>query len=170
MPHAVIDLEAVKARRPLPNSSCFLTFALPRIFPASKFTPLSLLLRDNTGSKIAKAPNAESTLPATMAEEIAQLKQLQAGLNAAFDSFFKAAQDSPGNAGALANAKGQIGTLAQITFGAVLGPAFSILGLTSQVSSPIEVGNLEFKAKSSLAVRICSGTRCGRSEYLQNCQ
>jgi hypothetical protein len=70
-----------------------------------------------------------------MAEEIAQFKQLHAGLMAAFDNFFKSAQDTPDNVGAIAAAKQQIGTLAQITFETALGPAFSIIGLTLQVSS-----------------------------------
>lgn len=73
----------------------------------------------------------------TMAQEIAQLKQLQADLNAAFDSFFKSTQDSPANVKEITSAKQRIGTLAQITFGAVLGPAFTVLGLTVQVSSRI---------------------------------
>lgn len=68
-----------------------------------------------------------------MADDIAALKQLQAGLNAAFEEFFKAAEESPKNAGAIAAGKEKIGTLAQITFGTALGPAFSIIGLTSQV-------------------------------------
>jgi hypothetical protein len=32
-----------------------------------------------------------------MAEEIAQFKQLQAGLNAAFDDFFKYTKETPNN-------------------------------------------------------------------------
>lgn len=68
-----------------------------------------------------------------MAGEIAQLKQLQAGLNAAFDNFFETAHTLD-DVGAIASAKQQIGKLAQITFGTTLGPAFSIIGLTSQVS------------------------------------
>jgi hypothetical protein len=69
-----------------------------------------------------------------MADEIAQLKQLQAGLNAAFDGLFKSAQETPQNAAAVATAKDQIAGLAQMTFGAALGPAFSLIGLSSQVS------------------------------------
>jgi hypothetical protein len=78
-----------------------------------------------------------------MAEEIAQLKQLQASINTAFDNLFKSAQESPQNARAIAAAKQQLGATAQMTFGAVLGPAFSILGLTIQVSSQFDTGNLE---------------------------
>jgi hypothetical protein len=80
---------------------------------------------------------------ANMAEEIVQLNQLQAGMNAAFDSLFKSIEESPNNARAIAAAKQQIGTMAQMTFGTVLGPAFSIIGLTSQVSSRVDAGNLE---------------------------
>jgi hypothetical protein len=76
-----------------------------------------------------------------MAEEIAQLKQLQASMNAAFENVFKSAQESPQNAKAVAAAKQQLGATAQMTFGAVLGPAFSIINLTIQVSSQIDVGN-----------------------------
>jgi hypothetical protein len=74
---------------------------------------------------------------ANMADEIAQLRQLQAGLNAAFDDLFKTTQEKPNDTGAIAAAKEQIGNMAQITFGTVLGPAFSIIGLTMQVSSRI---------------------------------
>ena len=70
-----------------------------------------------------------------MAEEIAQLQQLQAGMNAAFDNLIKSTQEGPTNGKAIAAAKEQTVTMAQITMGAVLGPAFSILGLSSQVSS-----------------------------------
>ncbi len=73
--------------------------------------------------------------------EIALLKELQAGLNAAFDSLFKAAQDGPNNAKAIATAKQQVSTLSQVTFGAVVGPAFSILGLSIQVSLQVDVSN-----------------------------
>ena len=70
-----------------------------------------------------------------MADEIAQFKQLQAGVNAAFDSLFKATQDSPINGGAIAAAKENVATMAQVTMGTVLGPAFSVIGLSAQVSS-----------------------------------
>jgi hypothetical protein len=78
-----------------------------------------------------------------MVDEIALLKQLQADVNTAFDGFFKLVQESPGNSGAIAVAKERIGTVAQITSGTALGPAFSILGLSSQVSSRLNVGNLK---------------------------
>ena len=81
-------------------------------------------------------PVPEHKLPtpdvlATMAEEIAQLKQLQVEMNSAFDNLFKSVQDSPDKVGVIASAKERIGTMAQITLGTVLGPAFSILGFTS---------------------------------------
>jgi len=77
-----------------------------------------------------------------MADEIKQLKYLQASMNAAFESLLKSTQESPQDAKAIAAAKEQIATTAQMTFGAVLGPVFSIIGLTCQVSSRINVGNL----------------------------
>jgi hypothetical protein len=84
-----------------------------------------------------------------MAEEIAQLKQLQVEMNSAFDNLFKSVQDSPDKVGVIASAKERIGTMAQITLGTVLGPAFSILSFTSQVGSRVEAGNLQFKAHIS---------------------
>jgi hypothetical protein len=78
-----------------------------------------------------------------MDEEIVQLKQLQAGMNAAFESLFQSTQESPQNAKEIVAAKQQISTLAKMTFGAVLGPAFSIIGLSCQVSSRVDARNLE---------------------------
>jgi hypothetical protein len=43
----------------------------------------------------------------------------------------------------MAAAKEQIGTLAQGTFGTVLGPAFSIIGLSTQVSSQILAASMK---------------------------
>lgn len=64
--------------------------------------------------------------------DIAQFKQLQGSMNAAFDGLLNTIQEDPNNAGAIAAAKDQIGALAQMTFGAVLGPAFSIMSLSCQ--------------------------------------
>ncbi|KAN0102557.1 S-adenosyl-L-methionine-dependent methyltransferase [Hyaloscypha variabilis] len=68
-----------------------------------------------------------------MADNLAQLKELQAGMNAAFESLFKSAEEIPSNGKAIAAAKGQLAATAQMTFGAVLGPAFSVINLTTQV-------------------------------------
>jgi phage tail tape-measure protein len=105
-----------------------------------------------------------------MAEEIAQLKQLQASMNAAFDNLFKSAQEGAQNARAVAAAKQQLGATAQMTFGAALGPAFSIIGLTIQVSSRFDAGNLERKAHISQAPCICRRTDCDRSETIRDYQ
>jgi len=72
-----------------------------------------------------------------MADNLAQLKELQAGMNAAFESLFKSAEEIPSNGKAIAAAKGQLAATAQMTFGAVLGPAFSVVNLTTQVSAPM---------------------------------
>jgi hypothetical protein len=56
--------------------------------------------------------------------------------------FFKSAQDSPENAGAIATAKQRIGDIAQVTLGTAIGPVYSIIGLSLQVSLRIEAGNL----------------------------
>lgn len=103
-----------------------------------------------------------------MAEEIAQLKQLQAGINAAFKSLFKATDEGPTNGKAIAAAKGQIATMAQMTFGAVLGPAFSIISLSSQVGLRIEVDNLESKLTSLQANCIFCSANCIGSETLRD--
>jgi hypothetical protein len=75
-----------------------------------------------------------------MDEEIAQLKLLQISMNAAFDSLFKSAEEGPQNAKAIAAAKQQLGATAQMTFGASIGPTFSIISLSIQVSSKIDAG------------------------------
>jgi len=67
--------------------------------------------------------------------EIEQLKQLQADLDVSFNKLFESVQDAPNNGGAVAAAKERVGALAQAILGAVLGPAFSIIGLSTQVSS-----------------------------------
>jgi len=87
-----------------------------------------------------------------MAEEIEQLKQLQVAMNAAFDRLLKSTQESPNNGKAIAEAKQQIGTMAEMTLGAVLGPAFSIISLSAQVSLRIalDAGNPERKEKQKL--------------------
>lgn len=105
-----------------------------------------------------------------MAGEMVQLKQLQTGMNAAFDKIFKAAEDGPNNSGVIAAAKGELATMAQVTLGSALGPAFSIIGLSAQVSSRIDKDNLELKAHVSQAYRICGGANCDRSESLRNYQ
>jgi hypothetical protein len=76
-----------------------------------------------------------------MAEEIAQLKQLQVSMNAAFDNLFKSVEEGPQNTKAIAVAKQQLGAIAQMTFGASIGPAFSIISLSIQVSSIFDAGN-----------------------------
>jgi hypothetical protein len=101
-----------------------------------------------------------------MAEEIAQLKQLQAGINAAFHGLFEATEESPNNGKAIAAAKGKIATMAQMTFGAVLGPAFSIISLSTQVSLRVDVDNLESKLTSPQANCICCSANCIGSETL----
>ncbi|KAF4986548.1 hypothetical protein F66182_16815, partial [Fusarium sp. NRRL 66182] len=67
-----------------------------------------------------------------MADEIAQFKQLQAEMNAAFDSLIQSSQDGSNNAGAIAAAKQKLGAISQVTLGTVLGPAFSVMGFTLQ--------------------------------------
>jgi demethylsterigmatocystin 6-O-methyltransferase len=84
-----------------------------------------------------------------MAEEIAQLRQLQASMNAAFDGLLKATEESPENAGAIATAKEHIGKMAQMTLGTVLGPASSIMILSCQVGSRIDASDLDEKANIS---------------------
>ena len=105
-----------------------------------------------------------------MAVEIAQFKQLQAGMNAAFDKIFKAADDCPNNGGVIAAAKGELATMAQVTLGSALGPAFSIIGLSAQVSPRIDKDYLKLKAHVSQAYCICGGASCDRSESLRNYQ
>jgi hypothetical protein len=80
-----------------------------------------------------------------MAEEnqIAQLKQLQADLNAAFESFFNSTQQSPKAPREIATAKQQINTLTQRISGAILGPAFSLINLALQVRSRVHSNDLE---------------------------
>jgi hypothetical protein len=105
-----------------------------------------------------------------MAEEIEQFKQLQAGMNAAFDGLIKSFQEGPNNGKATAATKGQVVTMAQMTLGAVLGPAFSLIGLSSQVSSRIDVYHLARKAHMSSAPCICSSADCARIETFRDCQ
>ncbi|RFU23740.1 hypothetical protein B7463_g12599, partial [Scytalidium lignicola] len=114
-----------------------------------KFTPLFVLFCAVTGSKKVKiqvTPKATGN----MAEEIAQLKQLQADMNAAFDDLFNFSQDSPNNAGAIAAAKERIGTMAQKTLGTVLGPAFSIINLSSQTNADPMILQRIMRAISSM--------------------
>lgn len=84
-----------------------------------------------------------------MADEIAQFKQLQAEMNAAFDSLIQSSQDGSNNAGAIAAAKQKLGAISQVTLGTVLGPAFSVMGFTLQVRSSSKESNLEGKAHVS---------------------
>jgi hypothetical protein len=64
-----------------------------------------------------------------MADDIAALKQLQVGLNAAFEAVY-AAKDAK----TLATAKEGLVGLGYATAGAALGPAFSIIALSGTVS------------------------------------
>jgi hypothetical protein len=63
-----------------------------------------------------------------MVDEIATLKQLQAGLNASFDAVY-AAEDAK----SLALAKERLLGVGFATVGTVLGPVFTIMSLTAQV-------------------------------------
>lgn len=74
-------------------------------------------------------------LTANMSEEIAQLKQLQADINGAFDDLLKSSQESLNNPRVISDAKERLGTMAQKTLATLMGPAFSIITLSSQVSS-----------------------------------
>lgn len=65
-----------------------------------------------------------------MADEIATLKQLQAGLNASFEAVY-AAKD----AASLAKAKEGLIGLGHATAGVAMGPAFSIVSMAATVSS-----------------------------------
>lgn len=103
-----------------------------------------------------------------MADEITQFKQLQAQMNAAFDSLIQSSQDGSNNAGAIAAAKQQIAALSQVTLGTVLGPVFSIIGLTLQVSSSTQATRKE-KLTSSPAASVYGGANCDRSKCLRNC-
>jgi hypothetical protein len=68
-----------------------------------------------------------------MADEVAILKQLQAGLNAAFESIFTTVEKDPKNVKAIADGKEQLVGLSHATIGTALGPAFSLISLTSTV-------------------------------------
>jgi hypothetical protein len=70
-----------------------------------------------------------------MADEaqVAQLKKLQADLNAAFDVFYLSAQQDPVSPKAKSAAKQQINTLAQKVSETIQGPAFSLITLALQV-------------------------------------
>lgn len=70
-----------------------------------------------------------------MADDIAQLKQLQAGMNAAFESFFAIAEKEPTNAVGIVAAKEEIAKLGQTTSEAALGPAVSVMRFSLQVRS-----------------------------------
>lgn len=74
-----------------------------------------------------------------MAEEIAALKQLQAGLNASFEALFAIAEKEPTNVKAFAQAKEQIAGLSSATASVALGPASSAIGLSATVGSDITV-------------------------------
>ncbi|KAF2427851.1 S-adenosyl-L-methionine-dependent methyltransferase [Tothia fuscella] len=66
-----------------------------------------------------------------MENEIAALKQLQAGLNATFESYFSLTEKDPKNVKGIAAAKEQLVGLSQATMGTALGPAFSMMGISS---------------------------------------
>jgi hypothetical protein len=68
-----------------------------------------------------------------MADDIAALKQLQAGLNATFESIFSTVENDPKNIKAVALAKEQLVALSHATIGTALGPAFSLMSLSGSV-------------------------------------
>jgi hypothetical protein len=68
-----------------------------------------------------------------MADEVATLKQLQAGLNAAFESVFTTIENDPKNVKAIAASKEQLVGLSHATIGTALGPAFSLISLSATV-------------------------------------
>ena len=68
-----------------------------------------------------------------MANDITQLKQLQASINDAFESLYSITEKEPTNVGATAAAKAEIGKLAQMTSQTSLGPVFTILQFSLHV-------------------------------------
>jgi hypothetical protein len=64
-----------------------------------------------------------------MSDDIATMKALQAGLNAAFETLFSAT-----DAKSVAIAKEQLTALGHATAGTALGPAVSLMGLSGTVS------------------------------------
>lgn len=68
-----------------------------------------------------------------MADEIATLKQLQAGLNASFEAIFSTIEDDPKNLKAIAAGKQQLVGLSHATIGTALGPVFSLMLLSATV-------------------------------------
>jgi hypothetical protein len=68
-----------------------------------------------------------------MADDIATLKQLQAGLNAAFESVISTIENDPKNVKGVAAAKEQLVGLSHATIGTALGPAFSLISLSASV-------------------------------------
>ena len=68
-----------------------------------------------------------------MADEVAILKHLQAGLNAAFESIFAIIEKDPTNVKAIADGKEKLVGLSNATIGTALGPAFSLISLSASV-------------------------------------
>lgn len=68
-----------------------------------------------------------------MADEIAKLKQLQAGLNASFEAIFSTMENDPTNLKAIAAGKAQLLGLSHATIETALGPAFALMSLSATV-------------------------------------
>lgn len=68
-----------------------------------------------------------------MADEVATLKQLQAGLNASFEAIFSTIKNDPTNLKAIATGKEQLVGLSHATIGTALGPVHSLMALSAAV-------------------------------------
>ncbi|QDS72572.1 hypothetical protein FKW77_000844 [Venturia effusa] len=66
-----------------------------------------------------------------MTDDIAALKQLQAGLNASFEAIFSTIEHDPTNLKAIAAGKEQLVGLSHATIGTALGPAFTLVSLSA---------------------------------------
>jgi len=98
------------------------------------------LIQQTQQTKKASAYQALATTNMAEEAQIAQLKQLQAEMNAAFDSFFASTTQSPRVPREIATAKQQINRLAQNISGTILGPAFSLINLALQVCYRVTKG------------------------------
>ena len=68
-----------------------------------------------------------------MADEVTTFKQLQAGLNEAFESIISTIENDPTNVKDVAAAKEQLVGLSHATIGIALGPAFSLISMSASV-------------------------------------
>ncbi|KAE9962613.1 hypothetical protein BLS_000114 [Venturia inaequalis] len=66
-----------------------------------------------------------------MADQIATLRQLQAGLNASFEAIFSTIENDPTDVKAVAAAKAQLVGLSHATIGTALGPVHSLIALST---------------------------------------